>query len=156
VPFPNIASTAAATLTRRLSPRPTWIIGQQTRVRSEYLTSGRSLDFGVAEVLVEYLKFAKGYFGTGIISELHRIKFALRPAHEVYSDHDAADFGPKQCKAVRKSMVQAELSRPGINARMKRLVRMFRLHRKPSSTCESTCRESPSLWRRRFTTSLVR
>ncbi len=102
------------------------------RIIAEYLASGRSPSFGlsddllICEVMLEYLKHCRRYYGTGATSELHRVKLALRPLQKLYGKQTASDFGPKQLKAVRETMVRDGLSRTGINARIKRVVRMFR------------------------------
>ncbi len=101
------------------------------RLMAEYLASGRSRSFGVAddlsmcELMLDYLACAKQYYGTGPCSEWHRIKLVLF-VQALYGKHPAADFGPRQFKSVRHSMISDGLSRSGINARMKRIVRMFR------------------------------
>ena len=103
------------------------------RLVAEFLASGRSPTFGlesdqftVAVLILEYLDFAKGYYGTGETSEWHRLKLACRPVEALYAGLPARDFGPSQFKAVRQQMIDNGLSRTGINAHMKRIVRMFK------------------------------
>lgn len=114
---------------------------------AEWLASRRSPTFGVplaeitlAEVIVDYLAFCKTHYGkTG--TELTSTKHILRLVAKLYSEMPAAEFGPQQYKTVRQTMVddpmclrtdkclnkpKSQLSRPYINALMKRLARMFR------------------------------
>lgn len=103
------------------------------RLIAEYLAGGRSASFGaaadqrtVAVLVRDYLRFAKGYYGTGKSSEWHRIKLAAKPLTTLYATTPAVDFGPERFKAVRQKMIDNGLSRTGINANMKRLVRMYK------------------------------
>jgi integrase len=103
------------------------------RIIAEYLASHRSPTFGlafaevtIAMVMVDYLAHVRQYHGTGISSELHRIRLALRPLKDLYASQPAADFGPLKFKAVRQRMIEEGLSRQGVNARMKRIARMFK------------------------------
>jgi len=103
------------------------------RLIAEFLESGRSASFGVASMqfsmamlIVDYLKFAKGYYGSDKNSEFHRIKYAIRPAKELYASIPVTEFGPSQFRVVRQRMVDSDLSRGVVNSQMKRLVRMFK------------------------------
>jgi integrase len=103
------------------------------RIISEYLASGRSPNFGlesqeltVAMIMLDYVNYARSYYGDGKSSELHRIRAALKPVKQLYANSSAADFGPQQFKAVRQAMIDNGLSRPGINHHMQRIVRMFK------------------------------
>lgn len=103
------------------------------RIIAEFLASGRSPTFGIekcqltiAMVMADYLRHAREYYGTGKQSELHRIKPALKPVKQLYANFPALEFGPEQYKAIRHSMIESGLTRPGINSRMKRIVRMFK------------------------------
>jgi integrase len=103
------------------------------RIIAEFLAGGRSSTFGaesdgftIAVLMHEYLKFAKCYYGTGESSEWHRLKLAFRPLKALYATLPALDFGPAQFKSVRQQMIDNGLSRTGINANMKRIVRMFK------------------------------
>ncbi|MEZ6088238.1 MAG: site-specific integrase [Pirellulaceae bacterium] len=74
----------------------------------------------------DYLHYAKGYYGTAATSDYVRIKPALKQLRDLYTDHDAADFGPVGYKAVRQTMIEAGLTRQGINSRMKKIIRAFK------------------------------
>jgi integrase len=100
---------------------------------AEYLSSGRSQSFGtkkteltIVELAVAYLKFAKGYYGTGDSSEYKRCMAIVRPLRELYGRSAAAEFTPVQLKALRQSCVDKDWSRSYINANIRRIVRMFR------------------------------
>ncbi|MFK8113392.1 MAG: tyrosine-type recombinase/integrase [Rubripirellula sp.] len=108
-------------------------IRQYDQVIAEFLASGRSGSFGlqddcltVAMLMSDYLKFARGYYGTGTTSDWHRIKLALRPLKHLYASDNAHEFGPTRFKATRQRMESDGLTRSGINSRMKRIVRMFK------------------------------
>src|SRR5262249_22204198 len=50
----------------------------------------------------------------------------FRPLRRLYGSTPAADFGPKCLKAVRHVMVEQRLARTTINARVRRIVHMFK------------------------------
>lgn len=100
---------------------------------AEYLASGRSGAFGIesesltmAMLMRDYLQYARDYYGTEATSEWHRIKLALRVVKSLYADTLAHEFGPVEYKAVRERMIDADLCRNEVNARMKRVARMFK------------------------------
>ena len=108
-------------------------IREYDRIIAEYLASDRSPTFGieseaytVAMLIRDYLRHCRKYYGTAKTSEYHRVKPAIKPLRNLYADHEAAQFGPVGYKAVRQTMVQAGLTRQGINARMKKVVRAFK------------------------------
>ncbi|EGF26820.1 tyrosine-type recombinase/integrase [Rhodopirellula baltica] len=108
-------------------------IEKYNQLIGEYLGNGKSANFGhspqqltVAMIMADYLKHARAYYGTGKSSEWHRIKAAISPLKDLYASFPATDFGPQQYKAVRQAMIDHDLSRPGINHHMQRVVRMFK------------------------------
>ena len=108
-------------------------IREYDRIVAEYLASGRSPSFGieteaytVAMLIRDFLHHCKQYYGTAKTSELHRIKPALKVVRDLYANHDAAGFGPSSYKAVRQVMIESGLTRQGVNARMKRVVRTWK------------------------------
>lgn len=130
-------------------------VREYDRVVAEFLSSGRSPSFGLkaeayslALLIRDYLRYAKGYYGDAASSEYLRIKPALKPLRDLYADHDAAEFGPVGLKAVRQTMIEAGLSRQGINSRVKKIVRAFKWAASegkiPAATFE-TLRLVPSL-----------
>jgi len=109
--------------------------GSKTSIReciiAEYLASGRSPTFGIdascyTVAMLDYLRHCKAYYGTGTTSEYHRAKPSVKPLRDLYSDHDAVEFGPIGFKAVRQTMIESGLTRQGINSRMKKVVRAFK------------------------------
>lgn len=97
------------------------------------MATGRSPSFGkpdaslsISELASEYNQFVKRYHGTGENSEYHRLPYALGPLVKLYGKSSAGEFGPAEFKAVRQAMIDHGLTRSGINAHMKRIVRMFR------------------------------
>lgn len=106
---------------------------QYDRLIAEWLASGRSPSFGateselsVAELLVAFLRHAKGYYGEAPKSEYFHYRRVARPLRNLYSGTAAAEFGPLQFKAVRECLVADGCSRPYINACMGRVARIFR------------------------------
>lgn len=80
----------------------------------------------MAMLMRGYLSYAKKYYGTGLSSEVHRIKLAIKPIKAMYPNHSAVEFGPQQFKAVRQKLIEGGGARTTINAHMKRIVRMFK------------------------------
>ena len=106
---------------------------QYDRLIAEWLASGRSPSFGateaelsIAELLVVYLRYAKGYYGEGPKSEFNHYRRVARPLKSLYSGTAAAEFGPLQFKAVREQFIADGCSRRFINACMIRVARIFR------------------------------
>ncbi len=103
------------------------------RLITEWLASGRSSSFGVpdravsiTELVVDYVEYVRGYYGTGPNSELHRVTRVLRPVRELYGRTAAAEFGVLAFKAVRQKLIGEKLARSFVNASMRRIVRMFK------------------------------
>lgn len=82
----------------------------------------------VADVMVAYWDHAVGYYVKNgkPTDEIHNIRAALRHLRRLYEMSSAPDFGPQQLEVVRDAMIEAGLSRNGINARVGRIKRMFR------------------------------
>lgn len=115
------------------------------RVVAEWLASGRratkaasrtgplatgdvSGDLTVNEVVLAYWRFAEHHYsrdGT-TARELDNIRDALRHIAPLYGHTQAAAFGPRALKTLRQSMVTAGLARTTINARVQKIVRVFR------------------------------
>jgi len=106
------------------------------RIIAEYLAAGRqwpikgpeASDLSVVEMLVRYKRFAKSYYRkhgepTG---EWENIAHAISPLVQLYGRTPVREFGPLALKAVRQKMIEAGLSRQGINARVNRIKRVFR------------------------------
>lgn len=87
-------------------------------------TPGPTID----EVIVRFLQFAQAHYRQNgrMTSEVGNLKDALRPLHKLYGPTPAKAFGPKALKSVRERMVEDGLSRNSINARVHRIVRMFK------------------------------
>jgi integrase len=100
---------------------------------AEWLASGRSPTFGtpqqqltVVELLVDYLRFAKSYYGTGPNSETRHIARVGRTLRKLYGRTVAAEFDPVKFKAVRQRLVDEGLARKYVNSLMQRITRMFK------------------------------
>jgi integrase len=117
-----------------LGPHGTKVSKQEyDRLITEWLSSGRSPSFGapehaitITELVVEYVAYVRGYYGTGPNSELHRVVRVLRPLRELYGRTTAAEFGVLQFKSLRQKFISEGLSRTFINASMRRITRMFK------------------------------
>ncbi|HOW71368.1 MAG TPA: tyrosine-type recombinase/integrase [Phycisphaerae bacterium] len=110
------------------------------RIISEWLANGRqalsptpapnavATDLTINELFLAYWNFAEGYYvkngrPTG---ELHNIRDACRPLNDLYGATPIREFGPRSLKAVRQRMIDSDLCRTVINARVHRIRRMFR------------------------------
>jgi integrase len=58
--------------------------------------------------------------------EMQNFKLAVRPLRDLFGSTAAEDFGPNNLKLVRQRMIDTDLSRGVINARIKRIVMIFR------------------------------
>ncbi len=104
------------------------------RLIEEWLANGRGLasgqdsDLTVAELLLRYWKFAKGYYRKNgeQTSEVAVIKSSLRPIRELYGNSPAREFGPLALEAVRQRLISTGRSRSGINCAISRVRRVFR------------------------------
>src|SRR5262249_42147059 len=105
---------------------------------SEWLAAGRQLprpgaggfgsDLTVSEMILAYVKFVDGYYikNGRPTKEAANIRLAMRPLREIYGHTPAAAFGPLALKAVRRSMVEADICRLEVNRRIGRIVRAFK------------------------------
>ena len=82
----------------------------------------------LGQLVLLYDDFARDYFVKNgrPTSEPALIKAALRPLIERYSRTPAADFGPRDLKAVRDEYVAGGLARTTVNAYARRVVAMLR------------------------------
>ena len=83
-------------------------------------THASAAGYTVEEVLGLYWQFAKSYYcREGVpIKELNGVKYAIRPVRRLYASIPAREFGPLALKAVRQHLVDADLCRNQINARV--------------------------------------
>lgn len=84
----------------------------------------------IAELLVGYLEFAKGYYvnpedGTPS-KELHCMKDAMRPLKRLYAAALVREFGPNALKAVREHLIGLGWARTHINRTVNRIRRIFK------------------------------
>lgn len=110
------------------------------RLVAEWLANGRQLpstppsgepeeqaqqpSLSVNEMLLAYWRFAEGYYGNS--KELTGMMAAIKPLKELYGLAPAQSFGPKALKLVRQSLIDADLCRRQINARINRIRRVFK------------------------------
>jgi integrase len=109
-------------------------IREYDRLTGEWLENGRSLpsgqshDITVAELLLRYWKFAKGYYRKNgkPTAEIDCLKSALRPLRELYGSSLAREFGPLALESVRQKMISRGWCRRVINQAVGRVRRVFR------------------------------
>ena len=91
-------------------------------------TQSEAADLTVVEVLARYKRFAVPYYRKNgeATGEWEYIKMSIAPLRKLYGRTLVKDFGPLALKAVRQTMIEAGLSRQGINARVNRIKRVFR------------------------------
>jgi integrase len=83
----------------------------------------------IAELLVMYFEHAKIYYrqADGTVSpEVTNLEYAVRGMREMFGELPCHEFGPLKLKQVRQRMIDNELSRRHINARVNRIRRIFR------------------------------
>jgi integrase len=98
---------------------------------ARYLTGTIHVDretITVGRLAVLYVDHAEAYYRKNDrpTSEVSAIKSALRPLVKKYSREMVARFGPRKLKDVRDVMIAAGWTRTGINAAIRRIVRMLR------------------------------
>lgn len=59
-------------------------------------------------------------------TEVDNIQHAMRELHQLFGQMDPASFGPLALRQVRQAMIEANLTRRVVNARIDRIKRMFR------------------------------
>lgn len=103
------------------------------RAVAEWLARGRepaasAANMTVDDLLGRYWRFAKSYYRKNgePTGEVSNIRYALRPLRALYSDLPVKEFGPLQLKAVRQKMIETGLSRPVINSRIFKILRVFK------------------------------
>lgn len=98
---------------------------QQTRVPG---VARRSSILTIEQLLGLYWQFAKVHYSHEgrPTKELTCMKYALRPLRKLYASLPACEFGPLALKAVRQSMVDADLCRNLVNNRTNRIKRVFK------------------------------
>lgn len=82
----------------------------------------------VNELFVAYWRHANEYYRKNgqPTGEQHNVKDAVRLLIELYGDTAVGEFGPCSLKAVRQRMIDSDLCRAVINARIHRIRRMFK------------------------------
>lgn len=103
-----------------------WLAANKTAPAAS--NAARQSAITINELVLAYLEFAGSYYvkngrPTG---ELPNLKDALRPLAIAYGRTPVAEFGPVALKAVRQSMIDADLSRGVVNARVNRIRRAFK------------------------------
>jgi hypothetical protein len=109
------------------------------RLIAEWLANGRRLrpqlveshasSLSANEIMLAFIGQAEQHYrrenGTHT-SELREFKASLKSLKQMYGTLAAADFGPLKLKAVRQTMIDADLSRGVINQRISRIMRIFK------------------------------
>lgn len=79
----------------------------------------------VAELLLAYIEQAEIEYQPPS-RELEIIKNSCKTVREIFGFLSAEDFGPRHLKAVRQQWIEQNQSRPYINAKISRIVRIWR------------------------------
>jgi hypothetical protein len=105
------------------------------RLISEWIAAGRPVagtssahDISIAELCAKYWPFAKRhYVKNGRQTDtIYGVKVALRLLRENYGHTRAAEFGPLALKAIRKQLIELDLSRGYINQTVAKIRRVFK------------------------------
>jgi hypothetical protein len=102
------------------------------RLIAEWIANGRRLDPGrgltITELTGDYLDFPETYYRKNgkQTGEVDNLKQSFRQLRRLYGHTLAADFKPTCLKAVREAIIKTGASRNTVNARCRRIVRMFR------------------------------
>lgn len=101
---------------------------RQSSLRSTHDRATDRAGLTLNELLVCYWKFVEQYYvkngePTG---EQEAIRQSFRPLAELYGHTLVSDFGPASLKTVRQVMIDTDLCRNVINARIKRIRRIFK------------------------------
>ncbi len=101
-----------------------WMQGEPVPARE----SEPSNDITVAEVCVQYLRWAESYYVKDgkETSELHNVKRAIKALRESYASLPARQFSPLKLKAVRQRFIDDGLCRAGCNRFTGIVARIFR------------------------------
>ena len=81
--------------------------------------------FQVKELVLRYCLFAQEYYGAKS-KEYRTMRDTLKPIVALFGSTPAKDFGPRDLKCVRQSLVDQDICRPEINRRISRIRRAFR------------------------------
>lgn len=101
-----------------------WMRGEPVPTRESESTN----DITVAEVCVQYLRWAEGYYVKDgkETSEIHNVKRAIKALRESYASLPAREFSPLKLKAVRQRFIDGGLCRGGCNRFTGIVSRIFR------------------------------
>jgi integrase len=110
---------------------------EYARVIAEWETSGRRLvrrnsastGISINELALAFWKHVELHYRRpdgSATNEQAEFRYSLKPLKELYGLTPADQFGPLAIKAVRKRMVEANLSRGVVNQRVGRIKRMFK------------------------------
>ena len=82
----------------------------------------------INELLLAYAEFARGYYTKDgkPNNEFNLLRYAMRVLKSLYGHSRAADFGPKDLKAIQQHLVGRGLSRSYINGQVNRIKRIFK------------------------------
>jgi hypothetical protein len=79
-----------------------------------------------ADVILEYWRFCKAYYGDQPRSSARNRKPVLRMLRQKFGRTRATDFGPKKLKALRDELVASGVSRGYANKQVERVKQMFK------------------------------
>ncbi len=101
-----------------------WMRGEPVPAREPESSN----DITVAEVCVQYLRWAEGYYVKDgkETSEIHNVKRAIKALRESYASLPAKEFSPLKLKTVRQRFIDGGLCRAGCNRFTGIVARIFR------------------------------
>ena len=120
---PYGSPSSRAEYERRISE---WLARKTAGV--SYVSADRRQDFTVNELLACFLDHAKTYYVKNGLptKEQENLRYAMKPLAELYGPTAVREFGPSELKTVRQVMVDRDLCRNVVNARVNRIRRIFR------------------------------
>ena len=82
----------------------------------------------IARLAILFIDHARTYYrkGGAETSEVHSIQTALRPLVKKCGREKVSQFGPRKLRAIQDDMVKLGWARTGINAAVRRIVRMLK------------------------------
>ncbi len=103
-----------------------WLTRRRAGV--SYASGSVDVDLTVNELLAEYLVFAKTYYVSNgkLTGEYENLKQAMKPLAKLYGRELVRNIGPLRLKTVRQAMIDDDLCRNQVNARINRIRRIFK------------------------------
>ncbi|MHC4672375.1 MAG: tyrosine-type recombinase/integrase [Planctomycetota bacterium] len=100
---------------------------RQLPAEAKQLVRG-NITLTINELVVAYWQFAESYYRKNgkTTGELTNIRDAIKPLVKLHGHTSVVDFGPMALKTVRQAMIDSDLCRSVVNARINRIRRIFK------------------------------